>query len=130
MNTKNMIENQQKKELKINFWNLRSLNFMTKKSYLQANNPHIVALNENYYVPNFKRFENYVTEKFNGRSYASLSIKREIQMEIFKNENDFIIGHVKIAEGSAFIGSIYLNPGDKERRQATINSLENCIKEI
>jgi len=51
-------------------------------------------------------------------------------MDIFKNENDLIIGHVKIAEGSFFVGSVYLNPGEKERRQLTINSLEDSIKEI
>lgn len=42
------------KILKINFWNIRSLNKMCKKSYLLGNNPHIVALNENYWVPNLK----------------------------------------------------------------------------
>lgn len=51
-------------------------------------------------------------------------------MDIFKNENDLIIGHVKMAEGSIFVGSIYLHPGDKERRQMTINSLEDGLKEI
>jgi len=51
-------------------------------------------------------------------------------MDIFKNENDLIIGHVKIAEGSFFVGSVYLHPGEKERRQLTINSLEDSIKEI
>ena len=71
----NMNENKITKEIKINFWNSRSLNNMVKKSYTLANNPHIVALNENYYKPKFKRFENYCTENFNGRSYASLSIK-------------------------------------------------------
>ena len=81
-------------------------------------------------MPNYKWFENYCTEEFNGRSYASISIKREIQMNIVKNENDLLIGHVKIAEGSFFIGSVYLNPGEKERRQLTINSLEDSIKEI
>jgi len=71
----NMNENKITKEIKINFWNSRSLNNMIKKSYTLNNNPHIIVLNENYYKPNYKRFENYCTEKFNGRSYASISIK-------------------------------------------------------
>ena len=61
--------------LKVNFWNCRGYGSVLKKSYLMADAPDIIALNENTKLPNFKKFDNYQTEEFNGRSYVSLSIR-------------------------------------------------------
>ena len=83
----------------------------------KAENPDIICYTEPVIRKNIRKYNNYFSDNDeNNRCYVSIYIKREIPNEVIINNNDFILIKIKTRFGAMFIGCIYLNLMNRNKK--------------